>query len=205
MKLIGFVIFIFIVLNSISSKYSNPSDIFNLFNLFKKSINRENFIPNKTKPINSDNKSSLEDLEEQYDLNKDIFIKGIKPLGPPIRSKYRRTKYTGIKGISCHKDLGLKNGSLFMSICVKVGFTSDKQILAAHKWATKNKYITKDNKIILNNNEFVKKISEIFPTNYHYDYEIKSKKGHFYVVDSKGNEIFNSGGIRYQGKNKKRL
>ena len=158
MKLIIFVIFSIISFNLISSKYSNFSDI------IKGSINGKNFNPNKTKPINSTNESSLEnqkDLEESYYSNKSSFKIGIpihkssrqsiitKPIeeakyngkvgGPRTNGDhYKRMKYTGIIGISSHEVLGFKKGSLFMSICVIAGLTSDKQIKEAHEWSLEN-------------------------------------------------------------------
>ena len=87
-----------------------------------------------------------------------------------------------------------------MSICVMSGLTSDKQIKKVHEWALENKYITNDNKLNIPNNELTEKISANFQTKYHNDYKIiKSKNGHFYVENSEGKEIFNSGGIKFRG------
>ena len=206
MKSIRFIIFSIIALNLISSKNLNLSNIFN------RRIYRKYFNPNKIIPINLTNESSLEDqkdFEEPYYSHKNnikketpkyISFRPIRNIFPIIPKLPKRTKNTGIKGISCHQKLGLKKGSHFMSICVMVGFTSDKQILTAHKWALKNKYINNDNKLNILYDKFVKTISEIFQTNFHNDWKImKSKAEHFYVVNSKGKEIFNSGGIGYRG------
>ena len=219
MKFNIFVIFSIISFNLISSKYSNFSDI------IKGSINGKNFNPNKTKPINSTNESSLEDqkdLEESYYSNNSNFKIGIpinKSSRPSIiakqnkRARYMfkfgarptgqhitRRKYTGIQGISSHEVLGFKKGSLFMSICVMAGLTSDKQIKKAHEWALENKYITNDNKLNISNNELIDKISANIQTKYHKDWKIvEFETGHFHVVNSEGKEIFNSYGFGFKG------
>ena len=220
MKLILFVIFSIISFNTISPKFSNFSDI------FKRSFYGKNFNPDKTKPINSTNESSLEDqkdLEEPYYSNKGIVkiknpihklsrrsirkqkFKKVACKGPRhIGTAYRRMRYTGIKGISSHEVLNFKKGSLFMSICVMSGLTSDKQIKKVHEWALENKYITNDNKLKIPNNELIKKISAKFQTNYHNDYKIiESKNGHFYVENLEGKEIFNSDGFGFRGYRKR--
>ena len=217
MKLILFVIFSIISFNTISSKFSNISDI------FKRSAYGKIFNPNKTKIINSTNESNLEDqkdLEKRYYSNKGIFkikipihnssklstrVKASSDKMPKlIQTPYKRIKYTGIKGISSHEVLNFKKGSLFMSICVMAGLTSDKQIKKAHEWALENKYITNDNKLNIPNNELIKKISAKFQTKAHNNYKIiEYKNGHFYVENSEGKEIFNSDGFGFRGYRKR--
>ena len=207
MKLILFAIFNIIAFNFISSRNLRLSDIFKGDNYGK------NF---KTKPINSKNHYILKDqkyLEKSYEskyqndiknikipLLKDITKFPIAPLGPPTNMP-KKIKYikkgTGFERISYHKNLGLKKGSYFMACCVIGGLTSDEQILKAHAWSLKNKYITNDNSVKIPYKDFAKKISEQYKTKYNSDWEIKGLRFSkiYWVINSTKKEIFNSFGL----------
>ena len=120
------------------------------------------------------------------------------------RKKQSQPKFTktgtGIETIDSQKKLGLHSGCNFMACCVIGGLTSNEQILKAHEWALKNKYIRNDNYVNMSPYDFAKKISEEFKTTYHSEWKRggSSKVHHFWVVDSNGNEIFNSAGLGYK-------
>ena len=124
------------------------------------------------------------------------------------RKKQSQPKFTktgtGIETIDSQKKLGLHSGCNFMACCVIGGLTSNEQILKAHEWALKNKYIRTDNYVNMSPYDFAKKISEEFKTTYHSEWKRggSGEVGHFWVVDSNGNEIFNSAGLGYYGHRK---
>ena len=90
-----------------------------------------------------------------------------------------------------------------MACCVIGGLTTNEQIMKAHDWALEHKYIRNDNFVNLSPYDFAKKISEEFKTTYHSEWKRggSGKVHHFWVVDSNGNEIFNSAGLGYHGGN----
>ena len=174
MKLIPFVIFI-IIFNSISTKNLKPVDI------FKGDNSRKNFnSKSKAKSINS---------IKNYHLNGPKYLRG---KGLPRIYKKPLKCYTGIKGISCDKDLNLENERFFISCCVIGGLTNNKQILNAFNWAKKNNYLTNDKKSY---KEFAKKISVQYKTHYHSDWKIKEPKKGLFLVENSKNAIFNSAGF----------
>ena len=133
MKLILFVIFIVITLDSITSKNLKPSNIFKVDNPGM------NFnTTNKTKGINSTNIYHLrgqKDLEDSY-YPKIKIDPRIYNYRPPFKGRY-----TGFTNITCEDKIKFeKTYLIFLACCVKGGLTSNQQIFEAVSWAKKNKY-----------------------------------------------------------------
>ena len=93
---------------------------------------------------------------------------------------------------------GMKQGCLFMSACVIGGLGSDKEIMAARKWAVQNKYIRdSDTYVNMSARELAKKIAKKFKTKYHDKWHFAQSTHHWWVVDENKREIFNSAGLGY--------
>ena len=105
---------------------------------------------------------------------------------------------TRIKTIDIAK-LDHKQRSKFLAYCIISGLTNNEQVSKAHQWALNNKYIGGDDNILID--DFAQKASNQFKTEYRKDWKIKwgDEKGHFWIEDSKGNEVFNSKGIGNYG------
>ena len=106
---------------------------------------------------------------------------------------------TGLKGVSHQMKLkGMREGCLFMAACVIGGLGSDKEIMLARKWSVQNKYIRdSDTYVNMDARVLAQKISKKFKTNYHANWKFKKGSRHWWVVNEKGVEIFNSAGLGY--------
>ena len=196
MKIISFLFFNIFVFNLTSSKFLKISDIFkgnkfrNVFNLI-----------NKTKYLNS---TRFCNQKDQKDLEKPSTYSNYSRITrAPITddSKQAITIFKNDQENVNTKDNSFENiekGSLFMALCVKGGLTSNEQILNAYEWALKNNYIINQNKVNMSWNDFAQKISEKFKSIYHFDWKIRNsfKEGHYNVIDSKFNIIYDSTGFK---------
>ena len=160
-----------------------------------KYLNATKDIKNQTIIDKEENQEEGPDDSNSYDpvTNMPDKIKELK-----MKKKQKIIKNgTGIVGISYHKKLGLKKGGHFMACCVIGGLVSDEQILNAHEWALKNKFITKDNSVKIPCKDLAKKISTKYQTTYNSKWQIKilPVSKHSWVIDSKEKEVFNSAGL----------
>ena len=108
---------------------------------------------------------------------------------------------TGVKDISYHYNLTyMEEGCYFMACCVIGGLGNDKQILSAYSWAKDLGYINEKAFLInIDKASLSKKISEIFGTNYHFNWKIQDNNCfHHWVIDEKGKEVFNAAGLNYK-------
>jgi hypothetical protein len=114
--------------------------------------------------------------------------------------KFVRTG-TGLQNVSYQRNLqGMREGCLFMTACVIGGLGNDNQIMMARSWSVKNGYIRdSDTYVNMGTNDLAKKISQHFGTVYQSSFSAKKGCGHFWTVDSKGREVFNSAGLGYSG------
>ena len=195
MKIISFIIFNICVFNLTSSIFLKISDILKGSKL-KKLFN----LNNKAKHLNSTidfNKKDEKDLEEQ--TSESISTPATRAIGD--MSEEVKNIFTNDQENENTEDNSFENiekGSLFMALCVKGGLTSNEQILNAYEWALKNNYIINQNKVNMSWNDFAQKISEKFKSIYHFDWKIRNsfKEGHYNVIDSKFNIIYDSTGFK---------
>ena len=214
MKLIPFIIFNIIAINSNLSINIKPSDIFKRGNS-EKNISSKN----KTNLIISNNDYHLKDKKDLGNIRAPLLPRRIEPIRPiklivprkPIRplinmkkeakSIFRPNKKKIDEEIKYQKCSSLAKGSLFIACCVKGGLTSDAQFLKACKWALESNYIKNEYHINISSNDFTKKVSKEFQTTYHDDWKIKesNRQGHYFVIDSRKKIIFDSAGFRNHG------
>ena len=103
---------------------------------------------------------------------------------------------TGIAGIDYQSRIpNMAEGCCFMSACVKGGLCSTAQISDAYNWALSAGKIRADTYVLVGGEQLAKDISAHYGTQYHSDYYFNSNYRHFWLVDSSGNEIFNSAGL----------
>ena len=143
---------------------------------------------NNTKPINTENDSSLSNqiafgvpISKRSEMNVEMKGEPKSNCGPPI------DKQSYDINIS---DEVLKKQILFIACCLKGGLIYDEEILNAYDWALENNYLKKDN---YNINELAKKISIQFNSTFHDDWKIsrpkKGEKGVFSSITKEGEEI----------------
>lgn len=112
---------------------------------------------------------------------------------------------TGIKEISYRFDFFhppiMEEGSDFMACCVIGGLANNAQIISAYSWAIKLGYINEMGSIIgIDEIELSKKISEFFGTEFHSGWALQSSNcNHYWVINEKGKEVFNSEGLHNKG------
>ena len=125
---------------------------------------------------------------------------GIEDEKPKIYGKQVFVNWgTGLKDVSYQMKLpGMREGCLFMSACVIGGLGNDQQILHARKWAVKNGYIRdSDTYVNMSAKVLAERISKYYGTYYHYNWNFGEGRNHFWVIDEKGREVFNSAGLGY--------
>ena len=146
-------------------------------------------LKNKTKPINTKNDSSQDEIV--YEVVDTVIIEEEESVpenrtdyGPPIDEQSDDWDNTNEK---------LKKRIIFIACCLKGGLISDEQILNAYDWALENNYLIYVN---YNINELVKKISIQFKSTSHDDWKIKiPKKGSSYII-KEGQFIFKADKLR---------
>ena len=166
MELIHFVILTIISLSSISSV--NSFD----FNILK----------GRRNPKSKHNK------------NYRVRSPGRRGISPPQRNPPKRVDI--IKTIDA-KNLEPGQRGKFLAYCIVSGLTTNDQVSKAYQWALENRFIRGDNNIEISLDDFAQKVHQQFKitSRNHLKIEGPIEKGHFWIVDSKGYEIFNPKGI----------
>ena len=113
---------------------------------------------------------------------------------PPQRNHPKRVDV--IKTIDA-KNLEPGQRGKFLAYCIVSGLTTNDQISKAYQWALQNRFIRGNNNIEISLNDFTHKVHQQFKIISHRPLKIEGpiENGHFWIVDSKGYEIFNSKGI----------
>ena len=111
--------------------------------------------------------------------------------------KFIRTG-TGLEGVPTQKNIpGMSQGCCFLSACVVGGLGTVSKFVDARNWALKNGKIRKDNYVNMDKYTLAKQISKRYNTVFHDKWRIVHGRNHFYVVNERNVEVFNSARLGY--------
>ena len=103
---------------------------------------------------------------------------------------------TGLKNVPTQNRIeGMKSGCCFLSACVVGGLGTVSKFKDARKWALSNNKIRNDNYVNMDKYLLARQISQRYNTVFHSNWKIVHGKGHFYVCNEHGREVFNSAGL----------
>ena len=105
---------------------------------------------------------------------------------------------TGLEGVPVQSQIpDMKSGCCFLSACVVGGLGTVKRFIEARKWALQTGKIRSDNYVNMDKYVLAQQISKRFKTVFHDKWKIVHGKNHFYVVNERNVEVFNSAGLGY--------
>ena len=112
---------------------------------------------------------------------------------------------TGVKGISSQYNkivygTVMGEGSFFMASCVIGGLGIDAQIKSAYIFALSKGFINSRAYVTRCSGDYLaKQVSIQYRTKYHNGWTFKKGCNHWWVLNERGQEVFNAAGLHYTG------